>query len=265
MGISVVINTYNEEKNLQSCLDSLKGFDEILVCDMESTDATVEIARRNGCRVVTFPRGEHRCAEPARDFADHQAENEWLLVIDADETITPELHDYLYDFIRDPEDIAGLYIPRKNYLLGRFKQSSYPDAQLRFFRKEGSYWPPQVHTFPQVAGPTRHIPASRKDLALRHKSFTMHALIERMNRYTTIEVDKRLGKKKGSLWRMIVEPWIFFLKVYVLHGSWRYGTAGYIAAKKDAAARFYLLAKLYERQEEIKAANNPGDTREKKI
>ena len=56
MGISVVINTYNEAKNLQECLDSVKGFDEIVVCDMESTDETVEIARRNGCKTIIFPK-----------------------------------------------------------------------------------------------------------------------------------------------------------------------------------------------------------------
>ncbi len=262
MGISVVIQTYNEEKNLQDCLDALKGFDEIVVCDMESTDRTVEIALKNGCKVVTFPKGNHLCAEPGRDFAVHQASNEWVLVVDADEIIPHALRDYLYDFIRHPGETAGLLVARKNYILHRFKRSSYPDYQLRFIRKEGSYWPPVIHSRPKLAGPVEKIPEERMDLAMRHKNFTMFNVVERMNRYTTTEVDKRLGKKKGSLWRMIFEPWLFFIKVYIFHGSFRFGTAGYIAAKKDAAARFYLLAKLFEREQELKREKNP-DAKEK--
>ena len=70
--ISVGVNTYNAERYLQKVIDALMGFDEVLVCDMESTDSTVAIARRNDCRVVTFPRGEHSIVEPAREFAIHR-------------------------------------------------------------------------------------------------------------------------------------------------------------------------------------------------
>ena len=69
MGISAVINTRNAEEHLDRVLESLKDFDEIVVCDMESTDSTVEIARRHGARVITFPKGNHTCAEPARNTA----------------------------------------------------------------------------------------------------------------------------------------------------------------------------------------------------
>ena len=67
--ISVVINTYNAEKYLQQVLDSVKDFDEVVVCDMESTDDTVAIAREYGCKVLTFPKANHKSAEPARTFA----------------------------------------------------------------------------------------------------------------------------------------------------------------------------------------------------
>ena len=64
--ISVVINTYNAEEHLREVLDAVKGFDEIVVCDMESTDSTTDIARRYGCKIVTFPKAGHKSAEPAR-------------------------------------------------------------------------------------------------------------------------------------------------------------------------------------------------------
>ena len=115
--ISVVINTYNAERLLKKVLESVKDFDEIVVCDMESTDATVEIACQHGAKVVTFPKADHKSAEPARTFAIQSAQSPWVLVVDADELVTPELRDYLYSRISQPDCPAGLYIPRKDYFM----------------------------------------------------------------------------------------------------------------------------------------------------
>ena len=82
--ISVVINTYNAEEHLEKVVKAVQDFDEVLVCDMESTDHTVEIARRMGCRVVTFPKAHHTIVEPARNFAIQSATSPWVLVVDAD-------------------------------------------------------------------------------------------------------------------------------------------------------------------------------------
>ncbi len=251
MGISVVINTYNEAKNLQQCLDSLKGFEEIVVCDMESTDNTVEIARSNGCKVVCFPKGNHTICEPARNAAIQSASHPWVLVVDADETVTPQLRDYLYNFISEPGNIAGLFVPRKNYVMHRFRRSSYPDAQLRFIKRDGTDWPPTIHSHPTVDGEISHIPASRTELALRHKSVSLTDIVERMNRYTSAQVEKKRNKRV-TLLGMIFIPWWFFFKIYILGGSFRYGVAGYIVAKKDAISRFYMLAKIYEARNEKK-------------
>jgi glycosyltransferase involved in cell wall biosynthesis len=118
--ISVVINTWNAEQHLRKVLESVKGFDEVLVCDMESTDSTLEIAREYGCRIVTFPKEGHTIVEPAREFAIHEAIHKWVLVIDADEVVTPQLKDYLYSQISQSQGPTGIAIPRKNYFMGRF-------------------------------------------------------------------------------------------------------------------------------------------------
>ena len=68
--ISVVINTYNARRHLAQVLESVKDFDEIVVCDMESTDDTREIAEKYGCKIVIFPKAHHTCCEPARTFAE---------------------------------------------------------------------------------------------------------------------------------------------------------------------------------------------------
>ena len=89
--ISVVINTYNAEQHLDRVLTAVKDFDEILICDMESTDHTLEIARKHHCRIVTFERKQYNIVEPAREYAIHEASNEWVLVVDAGEVVTPAL------------------------------------------------------------------------------------------------------------------------------------------------------------------------------
>ena len=95
--ISIVINTYNAGEQIVPTLESVKDFDEVVVCDMESTDNTVEIAQQYGCRVVTFPTEGHNICEPARDFAIHSARNEWVLVVDADEVVPSSLKNILQE------------------------------------------------------------------------------------------------------------------------------------------------------------------------
>ena len=245
--ISVVINTYNASKYLAQVLEMAKSFDEIVVCDMESTDNTVEIANSYGAKVVTFPKANHKSAEPARTFAIQSASSDWVLVVDADELIPQALHDYLYDFIKNPGDIRGLYIPRKNYTMGTFLPSSYPDYQLRFFIKEGTVWPPYVHTFPTVNGKLDHIPEKRKDVAFDHLDDSTHATLIRLNNYTDNEVEKRAGKKV-TLLKIIASPTMRFLKQYILKGGFRYGIAGYVQAVRSAQYKFTVLCKLYEKQ-----------------
>ena len=96
-GISVVINTYNASCHLQQVLDTVKGFDEVVVCDMESTDDTFDIAKRNGCKIVVFPRGNYQICEPARQTAIDAASCKWVLVVDADELV-----------VLQPDDVAVL-------------------------------------------------------------------------------------------------------------------------------------------------------------
>lgn len=245
--ISVVINTYNAERDLRQVLDTVKLFDEIVICDMESTDNTVTIAKEYGCKVVTFPKANHVSAEPARTFAIQSASNEWVLVVDADEPVTDELRKYLYEYIEKPSHKCGLYIPRKNYMMGCFMKSSYPDYQLRFFKRDGTVWPPFVHTFPTVAGPTDKIPQERMDLALIHLSSTTYAGLEKMNAYTENEVLKHKDMKV-TFAKMLFKPAFRFFKAYILRGGFRYGRVGLAQAVHNAMYKFVVLQKIMEEQ-----------------
>ncbi len=95
MKISVVIQTLNSEKFLERVLQSVKAFDEIVICDMYSTDKTIEIAERYNCKIV-FHEKTNYC-EPARNFAIQAASHEWVLVVDSDEIVPDALRKYLSD------------------------------------------------------------------------------------------------------------------------------------------------------------------------
>ena len=246
--ISAVVNTYNAEEHLDEVLNALSNFDEVLVCDMESTDTTVDIARKHGCKVVTFPKADHKSAEPARTFAIQSAASKWVLVVDADEIVTPALHQYLYQRIAEPDCPAGLYIPRLNQFMGKTLRCAYPDYQLRFFIREGTEWPPYVHTFPKVNGPLDYVPQQRRDLAFVHlANDSVHTIMEKNNRYSDNEVDKKAHKRYGA-WALIYRPFWRFFKCYVMEGGWRDGVQGLIYAGLKGIYQFLAVAKHIERR-----------------
>lgn len=246
--ISVVINTYNAEQHLDRVLEAASGFDEVVVCDMESTDHTLEIARRHGCRVVNFPKKDHKSAEPARTFAIQSAASPWVLVVDADEIITPELHDYLYQRIDAPDCPAGLYIPRLNRFFGQYTRSIAHDHQLRFFKREGTVWPQHVHTFPTVDGHTERISPLAKNVRLIHLADeSISDLLKKTNRYTDDEISKRGSSRYGIVTLFSRPLWRFF-RSYFLKLGLLDGKAGLVKAGMDALYQYVLVAKCIEEQ-----------------
>ena len=244
--ISVVINTYNAERHLERVLQSVEGFDEVLICDMESTDSTLDIARRYGCRIVTFPKKDYVSAEPARTFAIQSASHPWVLVVDADELVPAVLRDYLYEQTKRTDAPAGIWIPRKNYFMGRMMHCHYPDYLLRFFVREGTVWPPYVHTFPEVQGRTEKIPAKRMDLAFVHLAKDGVAdILRKTNLYTENELEKKRDKRY-SIWAFFWRPFFRFFKAYVLKGGFRDGLPGFIRACLEGHYQFIMLSKKAE-------------------
>ena len=243
MGISVVINTYNAEQHLPACLDAVRDFDEVVVCDMESTDHTVLIAQEHGAHVVTFPKADHKSAEPARTFAIQSASNEWVLVVDADEIVTPELRHYLYHRIASTDCPAGLYIARKNKFMGHYGRDWAHDYQLRFFIREGTVWPPYVHTFPIVQGRVEKAPARYKFIHLADE--TMRQWVTKMNDYTDNEVKKRANKRCTVLTLLWRPRWRFF-RSFILHGGFLNGKRGLVEAQLSASYQRIALAKIIQ-------------------
>ncbi len=246
--ISVVINTYNAEQYLEEVLQAVAGFDEVVVCDMESTDTTPAIAAKYGCKIVTFPRGKHNIVEPAREYAIHQATHKWVLVVDADEIVTPELRDYLYERIKSESCPEGLFIPRLNKLIGRYMQRFTADHQLRFFIAERTHWPSVIHALPKVDGRVERIPKNSNNIQLLHlEDKPLTEVFDKNNRYTDNEVVKKAHKRYGALALLGRPMWRFF-RSYFIQGNFRNGVRGLVSACNAAVYQYLIVSKLIEKR-----------------
>jgi len=244
--ISVVINTYNASQHLEKALQAAKDFDEIVVCDMESTDNTLDIARKYGCKIVTFPRGEHRIAEPARTTAIRAATNPWVLVVDADEIITPELREAVYEAVNRNDGTAGYMIPRKNLFMGMYIRDFHYEKLLRLFLRDKTTWPPYIHSIPEVAGSVGKIEGY--NICLLHlMDETIEEYVSKMNTYTTSELPKK-ANRHYTFWSLTWRPFWRFFKKYIMDGSFRMGTRGYIRALMAAYYQFILISKVLEKR-----------------
>lgn len=246
MSISVVINTFNSEKTLHQCLEAVKEFEEIVICDMYSTDSTLSIAKEYNCKIVMH----EFCGivEPARSFAINAATNEWVFVIDSDEVVPETLKKFLYKISHDPKSEDGFFIPRKNFFMGKFMHSTFPDYQLRFFKKEQFRdWPSTIHATPKIDGKIVKIPAEEPLAFIHLDKNRIIDMISKMNKYTERDLERRQHKRE-NLSGLIFKPFFRFFKMYILKGGFKDGKAGFIYACMRAYSKFALVAKMIERQ-----------------
>src|SRR5579862_7963340 len=134
--VSAVISAFNEEKNIQRCLESLSFASEIIVVDNSSSDKTAEIAKKYTKKVFTQKNNPSQI-DLQKNFGFEKATSEWILSIDADEEISKELAKEIKSTILQKDYINGYWIPRKNIIFGKFIEHSgwFPDPQLRLFKK----------------------------------------------------------------------------------------------------------------------------------
>ena len=150
--ISVVINTFNEEKNIERAIESVEWADEILVCDMYSDDDTAVIAKKLGAKIIFHKRVGF--VEPARNMAISKAEGDWVLVLDADEEIPSELAGKIREIISKDGVVTHVEIPRKNIIFGKALNASmwWPDYNTRLFKKNSLTWGNRIHSKPKTEG-----------------------------------------------------------------------------------------------------------------
>ena len=228
MKLSVAIIAFNEEANLARTLESVKGADEIVVVDSGSTDRTVEIAQAYGAKVFVEA---WKGFAAQKNSALAKCSSEWVLSLDADEEVTPELAEEIARELHSKPDEDGYVIPRRNMFLGRWirRGGFYPDAKLRLFkRSEGSFAERAVHETARI-----HVPPGRLKHDLIHHSYpTLETYLEHMNRYSTLGAQVAAQKGKTGrrlpafLWNVVLNPLATFLYNYVLRLGFLDGREG---------------------------------------
>ncbi len=246
--ISVVLATFNEEKNLPECLESVKNFaDEIIIVDGTSTDNTVAIAKKFGAKILVTQ--NHPIFHINKQKAIDMATKDWVLQLDADERVTPALWEEIKTVIsnereksqgdlsaepRDDRNINGYWIPRKNWFLGRFlmKGGVYPDYTLRLYKKGKGRLPQKdVHEQAVVDGEVGYLQEPLIHIA--DPEFGRYLV--RFDRYTSL-IATQLGEKKvkKNIFSMvkytIVLPIYWFLLAYMRHKGFMDGWQGFVFA-----------------------------------
>lgn len=243
--VTVITLTLNEAHNIGPCLESVRWADEILVIDSGSTDGTIALAREYTAHIheITW-----RGYGAARNFALEKATGEWILWLDADERVTPELAGEIQAILQaDPPGIDGYSIARRAYFLGRWIRHSgwYPGRVTRLFRRgKGTFSESRVHEQLRLEGTvvqTRHDLLHLTDPDLAH-------YMQKFNKYTTLAAqDMAAAGRKGGIAAMTVRPAFQFFKMYVLRLGMLDGIEGFILAVLSSAYVFTKYAKLWER------------------
>jgi glycosyltransferase involved in cell wall biosynthesis len=242
--VSAIVVCFNEEKNIGPCLESLKWCDEIVVVDSFSTDRTVEIARQYTERVIQRKWTGYR---EQKAFAHSQASKEWVLLVDSDERVTPELKTEIQEALSyHGSECAGFSVPRLVFYLRRWWRRGgwYPDYDTRLFRRDRARWGgSDPHEKILVDGPVR-----RLRHPLHHFSYrSMEDHIQRINHFTTIS--SRELQKETKQWHLVdalFRPAFRFFRSYILKGGFMEGFAGFYVAVTAAMYVFLKYAKLWE-------------------
>ena len=245
MKISATVITFNEEQDIAEALESLAWADEIIVVDSESTDRTVEIARRYTDRVIVRPWPGYAAQ---KTFAAEQAANDWIFNLDADERVCPELAAQLLKLKNEGDpSAAGFKMPRRTNYLGRWIKHSgwYPDYKLRLYDRRRARWRGEfVHESVQTDGRVDRLSGDILHYTVRRVS--EHHL--RLDRYTTLAAREMRSKgKSATLASLLFSPALAFIKSYFLKLGILDGVPGLTIARFAAHYVFLRNLKTWEK------------------
>ncbi len=277
--VSVLIPAKNEEANLPACLESLQKADEIFVVDSQSDDKTVEISESYGAKVIQFHFNGRWPKKKNWSLENIEFRNEWVLIVDCDERITPELWQEIAYSIHSPE-FTGYYLNRRVFFLGKWIRfgGKYPDWNLRLFKhKLGRYenlntedirntGDNEVHEHVILSGKVGYL---KNDML--HEDFRdLYHWLARHNRYSDWEarVYYNLLTGKGDngtigaslfgdavqrkrflkkIWvRLPFKPLLRFILFYILQAGFLDGKAGYIYGRLLSQYEYQIGVKLFE-------------------
>jgi len=242
--LSVTVITLNEEDALRRCLESVAWADEIVVVDAESSDKTVEVARAFTDAVFVRPWPGFAAQ---KNFALDHASGDWVLSLDADEEVTPELRGEIVAVLERPaSDVAAYAVARRNIFWGAWVRHGglYPDWQVRLLRRgRGRFGDVSVHESVRVDGTVVRLVSP-----LLHRSYRDVAdFLARADRYSSLAAADRLRHGPPvSAAELVLRPLGRFLGMYVLRAGFLDGWRGFLLAVLYAYYVFIRSAKVWE-------------------
>ena len=241
MRLSAIVITKDEAANIGDCLDSLAFCDERIVVDCGSSDGTLMIAKQKGARV-----GFHEWAGfgAQKNYALSLARGDWVLSLDADERVTPELQQAILAAL-DDSAVNGYEFPRRSSFCGRMMRHSgwFPDRVLRLFRRgKARFSDDVVHervicdgAVKRLKAPLMHYPVRRLEDAIR-----------RMDSYSTLGGEQLAASgKSASILKGVTHGTFAFLRTYVLRFGFLDGAAGFMLAVANAEGTYYRYVKAW--------------------
>ena len=243
-GVSAILITKNEARNVEACLASLGFAEEIVVVDSGSTDGTEALCRRDPR--VRWHSEEWKGFGAQKNSALDKASGPWVFSIDADERVTPELAEEISRLDPGEAPYAGYRVPRRSFFGNRWVRHGgwYPDHSIRLWRKDaGRFEDRSVHEAVRVSGPVGTL---RGDL-LHYTYRDTSDFVNRMNRYSSLGAGEllRQGKRATTL-DLVVRPPFTFFKMFVLRLGFLDGRLGLRLAVLYTMYTFAKYAKAWE-------------------
>lgn len=247
--LSVAIITLNEEANLPRTLASVAWADEIVIVDSGSTDETRAIAQSCGARFITEP---WRGFAAQKNFAISLCTSEWVLSLDADEAVSPEVAASIQKVLAAPPSRTAYALRRRNLFLGRWIRHGgyYPDAKLRLFpRGEGTFQETPVHETALYGGDTQTL-----DGDVLHDAYpTLASYLDHMQRYSTLGAEIAVARGRNGrgllsfLNGVLLNPLATFVYNYILRAGFLDGREGLLLHLYHSAYVSWKYAKAWER------------------
>lgn len=253
--ITVAMTARNEAKNLSRCLGAVRDWvSEIVVVVNDCTDGTEDVARGLGAQVHESAWSGFR---DQKNKAVELATQSWVLALDADEVVSDELRDEIFDFFDGRVgEFQGASFPRKVWFLGRWITHGdwYPDRVTRLFRRESGVWAGSTeHCFVDVKGAT----AKLKSDLLHYSNPDISNHLMKIPFYADIFLQRQLeAGKNWSVWPTMLRPWWRFFRAYVLRRGFLDGFPGYYIAKATAFAALVRYSRLFEHERISKSDGN---------
>jgi len=245
--VSAVVVTKNEEKKIAGCLESIKWMDEIVLVDDRSTDRTVEIAKKFKVKMVSKKSSNFSIR---RNIGTKKTSGDWVLHIDADERMTPELKKEILKIVNTPKNKFTSYaIPRRNYIFGKEMKHCglWPDYVEHFFKRSAFVsWKGALHETPIVKGKMGYL----KYPLIHLKHDFLSEMVKKTNKWSEVEAELlfEANHPKMKWWRFIrIMLTEFYLRM-IKQRAFLDGGEGVIYAFYQVWSRFLTYAKLYEMQ-----------------